>query len=161
MMEWAWTSQKIKWKGKQGAGEVFQYDWKCECYWCLRIIKDKRPRASRDKQKGRLGVAEDPRLGSRQKSSRGSRLHAESINALQVSKPGCGLSATMVCVPFLMAEIRSHLAAGRRTWFEGPPLLLFSSPVSSCHPQRGREDPALCWMTAPTCGLISSLLDQE
>lgn len=43
--------------------------------------KRQKPRNSRDKQKGRLGLAEDLQLGSGQKSSRASWLHVERVIA--------------------------------------------------------------------------------
>lgn len=78
--------------------------------------------------------------------------------ALQVSTLGCRLSATTACVPLPLAERRSHLAAGWRTWFEISHLPLFFSPAGICMSVSSlkgwRENPAFRWMTAPDYSLV-------
>lgn len=137
MMKWAWTSQKIKWKGEHEAER-----WKRPCH-CVGLTKDKSQEKLRDKQKGRLGLAEDPQPGLDRKAAGVPGCVVSELLPLQVSKQGC--SHTTVCPT---PHGRNKVTLGHRQQslrLEALPLLLFNLLPARVIPERreGRSSPLL------------------
>lgn len=113
-----------------------------------------KPRKLRDKQKGRLGLAEDPQPGLDRKAAGVPGCVVSELLPLQVSKQGC--SHTTVCPT---PHGRNKVTLGHRQQslrLEALPLLLFNLLPARVIPERreGRSSPLLNDSTNLGFGLI-------